>query len=250
MRYRFIFSLVTLFAITFSLGFGQISTINHQQRLLQSFKSGDMSDWVKVIEELQVHYNRSKNNTSLFELAHAQYGYIGYLLGIKDTKKARQVLSEAEDNIEQLLKVNPRNADALALKGALVAYHISLSPIRAPFLGPRSMGLIDESLSINPNSPQALIEKGNAAHYAPSMFGGDPVVAVKYYSKAIAALEKQNSNQQTWLFLNTQAQLALAFEKAKQFDNANRTYLEILRIAPDLKWVRDELYPNFLKNNP
>ena len=215
--------------------------------MLQSFKSGDMSDWVKVIEELQVDYKRSKSISSLFELVHAQYGYIGYLLGIKNTKKARQVLSEAEGNIEQLLKVNLRNADALALKGALVAYHISLSPIRAPFLGPRSMGLIDESLSINPNSPQALIEKGNAAHYAPSMFGGDPVVAVKYYTKAIAALEKQNSNQQTWLFLNTKAQLALAFEKAKQFDNANKTYLEILRIAPDLKWVRDELYPLFQK---
>lgn len=148
-----------------------------------------------------------------------------------------------------LLNSHPRNANALAIKGALVAYHISLSPLKAPFLGPRSVALIDESISIDPNAVQALIEKGNAAHYAPSMFGGDPVVAVKYYSKAIAALEKQNSNQQTWLFLSTQAQLALAFEKAKQIDNAKKTYLNILKIAPDFKWVRDELYPKFLLSN-
>lgn len=252
MKFRFLLSLLTtILLVSSSYGYGQGITANHQQRLLQSFKSGDMTDWVRVIEGLKGEYKKTQSNYILYDLTHAQYGYIGYLIGAKQTKQARQVLAEAEANIDLLLNSHPRNANALAIKGALVAYNISLSPLKAPFLGPRSMALIDESISIDPNAAQALIEKGNAAHYAPSMFGGNPIEAIRFYTKAIYTLENQNSdnNQSTWLYLNTQVQLALAFEKAKQIDNAKKTYLNILKIAPDFKWVRDELYPQFQQRN-
>lgn len=252
MKIRYFLSLfITILLLPSGYGYGQGTTANHQQRLLQSFMSGDMSDWVRVIEGLKGEYKKTLSTAILYDLTHAQYGYIGYLIGAKQTKQARQVLAEAEANIDLLLNSHPRNANALAIKGALVAYHISLSPLKAPFLGPRSVALIDESISIDPNAAQALIEKGNAAHYAPSMFGGNPIEAIKFYTMAISTLEKQNSgsNRNTWLYLNTQAQLALAFEKAKQIDNAKKTYLNILKIAPDFKWVRDELYPKFLVSN-
>jgi tetratricopeptide (TPR) repeat protein len=113
------------------------------------------------------------------------------------------------------------------------------------------MSLIDQALAVNPESIQANIEKGNSLHYAPSMFGGNPTDAVNYYKKAIKIFEEKNQGvpPQNWIYLNTLAQLALTYEKANQPENAQKTYKGILSIAPDFKWVKDELYPEFLKSN-
>lgn len=219
--------------------------------LYESYKSGNMEVWVSVIDLLRKDYRESNDNETLLGLIQAQYGYIGYLLGIKDKKKARIYLSQAEINADNLIAMEPNNADVLALSAALMAYQIALSPLKAPFIGPKSMTAINQSLELNPNSAQALLEKANSAHYAPSMFGGNPVEAVKYYTKCIAALEQQNggAEPEIWIYLNAYAQLALAQEKAEQTQNAMRTYLYILKIAPDFKWVASELYPQFKRRN-
>lgn len=223
----------------------------YQERLYQIYQSGEMTQWVEVLDAMKLEYQSTPNVDLLYVITLTQYGYIGYLLGIKDNRTARRYLADAEENVERLALRRPNNANVLALKGALMAYQIAISPYKAPFIGPRSMAIIDESIEINPNAPQALLEKANSAHYAPSMFGGDPNLAVRYYAKAIVAFESTNGGvaPRSWIYLNAYAQMALAFEKAKQHQNAKRTYLHILTIAPDFKWVRDELYPKFIKKN-
>lgn len=137
----------------------------------------------------------------------------------------------------------------MALSAALMAYQIAISPYKAPFIGPKSVSVIEASLSLDPNSIQAILEKAHSAHYAPSMSGGNPVEAIIYYKKAIALMEKRNGGgvPQQWLYLHSYAQLALAQEKAERIENAKSTYLHILKIAPEFKWVKDELFPLFLK---
>lgn len=219
--------------------------------LYQSFKTGNMSVWLLVLKELELDYKQKPSSDKLFKIVEVQYGYIGYLLGIENTKQAREFLSKADENIDRIIELQPKNADAVAYKSALTAYHISLSPYKAPFLGPRSMRLIDQALAINPESVQANIEKGNALHYAPSMFGGNPSDAVNYYSKAIGLFEKLNQGNppNSWLYLNTLVQLALAYEKANQIEKARSVYRRILSQSNDFKWVKDELYPKFQRKH-
>jgi len=226
--------------------------ITYQERLYQIYQSGEMIQWVDVLNAMQLQYQSTSNAELLYDITLTQYGYIGYLLGIKDNQTARRHLADAEENVERLILHRPNDANVLALKGALMAYQIALSPFKAPFIGPRSMAIIDESIEVNPNAPQALLEKANSAHYAPSMFGGDPNLAVRYYAKAIAAFESTNGGDapRSWIYLNAYAQMALAYEKAKQPENAKRTYLHILTIAPEFKWVRDELFPQFTSKYP
>lgn len=208
-----------------------------------------MMEWENVMSEMKGIYSRKPSDDLLFALTRTQYGYIGYLIGSKKSKEARSLIAEAEINVDKMLKHNPKWADAIALKAALVAYNISLSPYKAPILGPRSMSLISDALSISQNSLQAIIEKGNASHYAPSMFGGNPSEATKFYAKAIAIMENLQTDKQicSWLYLNTLTQLALAYEKSSQTQMADATYRRILMLAPNYKWVRDELYPSFRK---
>jgi tetratricopeptide (TPR) repeat protein len=91
-----------------------------------------------------------------------------------------------------------------------------------------------------------LIEKGNSKHYAPSFVGGDPKEAIVFYHRAITNLNGSNQTR-SWWYLNTLTQIALAAEKAKDYKLASKTYKEILSIEPNFKWVKDELYPRFLK---
>lgn len=254
-RLRFFFGIILLL-IAYTLSArnlvdqsGDISSFDC--RLYSSFQSGEMREWEKVMTEMKGIYSRKPSVDLLFTLTQTQYGYIGYLIGSKKSKEARILIAVAEKNIDTMLKHKPDWADAIALKAALVAYNISLSPYKAPILGPRSMNLIGEALTISKNSLQANIEKGNAFHYAPSMFGGDPVEATTFYTKAIALMEKQQAEKQicSWLYLNTLTQLALAYEKSNQTQMADATYRRILFIAPNFKWVREQLYPNFKRKH-
>ena len=218
----------------------------YDDRLYNCFVSSDMLEWQKVIADLEKEFETTKSAKVEFQLLHAQYGFIGFLLGSKRTSLGEEYIEKADKHIVSLLKSNPKWVEVMALEAAIIAYKISLRPYKAPFLGPKSMSLIDDALELDPNNTYALIEKGNSKHYAPSFVGGSPTEAILQYQKAITNI-KASSKTKTWWYLNTLTQLALAAEKAKNYTLASKTYKEILVIEPNFKWVKDELYPKFLK---
>lgn len=223
----------------------------HKQRLFQCYLTGNMADWLVVMDELSTEYNRTKSVETLFELTHAQYGYIGYLLGVDDEDRAEKLVAKALSNASVLLDKNPKWVEVLAIKGALIAYKIAMSPYKAPFLGPESVSIIDKALSLDSTNPYALTEKANSKLYAPVLFGGNPKEAILLYQKAIASIERtlNGSKEYEWWHLNVMAQLAIAAEKSGQTELARSSYRKILQVAPNFKWVRDELYPKFTKKN-
>lgn len=240
-----IFSLVNTRAQTSGTSYDE-----YDKRLYQAFVTGKMDDWEKVIDELEIQVSKSSSAASRFKLLHAQYGYIGYLLGIKQTGKAKRMIEKAEANADILIRVASYKSSAMAMQAALLAYRISISPYKAPFLGPKSASLIDESISINPSNFYALIEKGNAKHYAPAIVGGNPTEAVELYSMAIALIEKQNqpSPSKTWWYINAYTQMGLAAQKAGDKQLAKSIYLKVLAIEPNYKWVSNELLPRLTKS--
>ncbi len=237
-----LFFLPFLFVVNTGLANSSI----YDDRLYNCFVSSDMLEWQRVIADLEKEFETTKSVKVEFQLLHAQYGFIGFLLGSKRTSLGEEYIAKADKHIASLLKSNPKWVEVMALEAAIIAYKISLSPYKAPFLGPRSMSLIDDALELDPNNIYALIEKGNSKHYAPSYVGGSPTEAIVNYQKAITNI-KASSKTKTWWYLNTLTQLALAAEKAKSYTLASKTYKEILAIEPNFKWVKDELYPKFLK---
>ena len=50
-----------------------------------------------------------------------------------------------------------------------------------------------------------------------------------------------------WNYLSLLTQIAKAYEELKDYKNAETYYRKILSLAPDFAWVKNELYPAFLK---
>ncbi len=235
-----------LLPFIFVVKVGSANSSVYDNRLYNCFVSNNMQEWQKVIVDLEMEFEATKSINTEFQLLHAQYGFIGFLLGSKRTSLGEEYIAKADKHIASLLKLNPKWVEVMALEAAIIAYKISIRPYKAPFLGPKSISLIDDALELEPNNIYALIEKGNSKHYAPSFVGGSPTEAIVNYQKAITNIKVSNKTK-TWWYLNTLTQMALAAEKAKNYTLASKMYKEILSIEPNFKWVKDELYPKFIK---
>ncbi|MBP9028332.1 MAG: tetratricopeptide repeat protein [Bacteroidales bacterium] len=241
------FLLVAIFSILLLNQQPLIASINDDfdHRLYVAFISGNMADWEKVLNELDALLAKSPTAANRFKLLHAQYGYIGYLLGVKQTEKAKRLIEKAEVHANYLAKIPAYQSTANAIQAALLAYQISINPYKAPFLGPKSSLLIDEALALSPTNYYALIEKGNARHYAPAIVGGNPTEAVDLYRKAIELIEKEypTGKPKTWWYINTYTQMGLAAQKAGNKNLAKKIYQTLLTMEPNYKWVKEELLP-------
>jgi len=221
-------------------------------RLYRCYIYDDIKEWERVIGLLESTYRSNPTIENEFQLLHAEYGYIPYLLGSKgDKDKAQRYIDMAELHANNILKVKPGHVGAMAMNSALLAFKVYLSPYKAPFLGPKSIKIIDQALKLDANSPYPLLEKANFLQYAPGVVGGNPTEALGYYQKATEILRKGNNGQhpKTWWYMNAWAQMALSAEKAGKVDLARKTFKEILAISPDFEWVKTKLYPDFVKKH-
>jgi tetratricopeptide (TPR) repeat protein len=231
------------------LGFGILNAQQSpKERVYQAFISDQMDDWEAVIDEL----NRKKASLTypqLAELVNYYYGYTAWLMEEGPKKKARRYNEEAEELVDDLIAKYPEESDWYAFKAAFIAFKIGMRPLKAPFLGAKSMENIDLAIKYGPESPQAWIEQGNALFYMPKAFGGSKEEALLAFNKAIQFMEKEpESLRHNWIYLNVLMILGQSYEKTDNPEMAKITYDKLLKIEPDFSYVRDELYPAFMQS--
>lgn len=212
-----------------------------------AYIKGDMQTWVKVIHTMQINED-AKSIDQKLELTSYYYGYIGYLIGLKNNNTAETYINQGEQIIDKTLLLQPNNATALAFKGSFIAFRIGLNKFKAITLGPQSAAYIQNSLKLEPNNIQANIDYANELYYKPGILGGDKKSAIIYYSKAISLMEKSDNIRFNWLYLNTLALLGKAYENTAEIIKAKATYEKALKAEPDFNWIKNELYPKILKN--
>ncbi len=241
------FKYIALLWVTL-IGFGTLQAQQSpKERIYQALISDRMDDWEQVIVEL---YSRkaSLSDAQLGELVNFYYGYSGWLMEEGPEKKAKRYVEEADEIIDYLLAKYPKESDWYAYKGAFYGYKIGMDPLKAPFLGGQSMDNIDLALEYGPERPQGWIEKGNALFYMPKAFGGSKEKALEAYKKAIRFMEKEPETlRYNWVYLNVLMILGQSYEKTENYKMAKITYDKLLLIEPNFSYVRDELYPHFMR---
>lgn len=218
-----------------------------KEQVYQAFISDRMEAWDRVIVDL-TNRTASLTDEQLTELINFYYGYVGWAIGQEMDRKAKDYIQEADNLIDELLVRHPQMPELYAYKGAFIGYRIGLNKIKAVVLGPESMKNINHAVDIGPDRPQGWIEKGNALFYMPKMFGGSKEKALDAYNKAISLLEKDREMiSNNWMYLNVLMILGQSYENTDQLTKAKITYEKVLQIEPAFTYMRDEVYPSFLK---
>jgi tetratricopeptide (TPR) repeat protein len=219
----------------------------HNCDVYQGYLSGEMAVWSKGIAEQEAKYLRSGTNDDLYVLILSKYGYIGYLISMKREGEAKDIISSAEKNTEKMAADPKFEARASALRGALTAMRISLNPIRATYLGMRSLKQIEASLKLDQNDPTGWVEMGNARYHMPSIVGGSFSEAARCFSQAVMLFEKEPSLLKcNWHYLHALVWLAKSYESMDNLQGAKEIYEKLLSIEPGFQWVKKELYPELL----
>ena len=214
-----------------------------QNRIYNSFISGDMRSWERTIAEMEQYYSAFPRPDMLYDLLLARYGFIPHCLEEGKNNIARQHLDNAEEELERLFVYSHYQAHAYALRGAFLGFRISLRPLSAIRLGPRSYRAVDDAMEADPNNPVVWMERGNTRFYTPSTFGGSKEEARDSYKKAVELFENNLQPNQRWLYLNSLVGLAKSYQYTNQERLAVATLEKALQFEPNFKWVKDELLP-------
>ncbi len=206
-----------------------------------------MQAWKYAMDEMQQQNNSDVKYLS--ELVNYQYGYIGYCLGIDANNQAEVYLNLAEKNLERLEKLGYSSSVIESYRSAFYGYKIGLSPMKAPFIGPKSMKQGEMAIKSDPQNPLAYIQLGNAQFYMPVVFGGSKTEAIKYFQKAKKLMEEKPELwvHENWNYLSLLALIGQSFEITEQYEEAKLYYQKALETESEFSWVKNELLPNLEK---
>jgi hypothetical protein len=219
---------------------------DYKKEIYRSFIHNDMSHWKQVIDQMQKE--TKKGNDFLLELVNYQYGYIAWCLGNNRQQEAETYLHFAEQNIIAFDQQEEDKSMVYAYKTAFYGFHIGLELWKAPWIGSKSFTAANLAVESDPLNPFAYLQLGNIEYYMPAVFGGSKAKALYYYLKAKQLME-QNPNGliNDWNYLGLLTTIAKAYAETGSLFMAKNTCEKILAIEPDYQWVRDELYPQILK---
>ncbi len=240
-------SLIVVFTILASLfSIGNDFKYNYRLIIYDSYINNDMKRWKSIIDEIQLQKNKS--GEMIEELLNFQYGYIAWCIGNKKFVEARKYLNLASKNLMQLEKIDYNPATVKAYRSAFYGFEMGIDWYKVPILGIKSVSNAEESIKLDENNWFGYIQFANSLYYRPKTFGGSKHKAIEFYKKAQLLLERDSSLiLKNWNYLNLLTTIALAYTDIKNYRLAKEYYEKILTIEPNFKWVRDELYPEFLK---
>jgi tetratricopeptide (TPR) repeat protein len=215
--------------------------------IYRAYVSDRMDEWERILTDMAGR-KAILGDDQLIDLVNYYYGYVGWAIGQGMDRKAKETIDEADLLIDELLGKYPGMSDLYAYKGAFLGFRIGLNKIKAVVLGPESMKHINHAVEIGPDRPQGWIEKGNALYYMPKVFGGSKEKALEAYQQAIRLMEKDPGMiSGNWMYLNVLTILGQSYEMTGHLQKAKTTYEKVLQIEPGFTYMRDELYPAFLK---
>ena len=217
----------------------------YKKNIYEAFITHDMSKWEKVIRTIE-STNSANSVDQKLELINYYYGYIGWLVGQKRFSYAEKLIPRGEKLINEVLKNSPKNATAYSFKGSFLGFKIGIDKCKAIFLGSESKNDINKAILLDPQNLQAIIDKGNLLFYSPRIFGGDKTEALNYFLKGVKLMERNKETYQNWVYLNLLTMIASVYEKTNKLEDAKFTYEKIIRNEPDIKWVKNDLYPQLL----
>lgn len=216
----------------------------YKSEIYEAYVHSDMARWKVVMDKMEA--SAPLTQAQLLELINYQYGYIGWCLAEDKNQEAKKYIDKAEAGALLLLKKQYRESQAHAYLAAIYGFRISLSPLKAPVIGPKSLEQAEMAMSKDKQNPFAYLQIGNALYYRPKLFGGSKEKALPYYLKA-EQLMAATDIKDDWNYLNLLALIGVGYLETDQPQKADVYFTKALKLEPRFSWVKDELVPKLRK---
>ena len=169
--------------------------------------------------------------------------YAGWRMAtLPDVPRSEQddLLDDAGDRLEVILKTSPQDAEALALVGAIYGQQAGRSMMRAIDLGPRSMGALEQAAQVESGNPRVLLQQGIAALHTPPVFGGSLDKAEHLLRRSLDAFSREPLTKAwpNWGRFDAHAWLGQVLGRKGDLNGARAEYEKALAIAPESPWLR------------
>jgi len=178
-------------------------------------------------------------------LAYTDYKIAVYFRQKEDTDQFQKYIDSSEKILKGLIKENDHDVEALSLLGTLYGIQVSVNSELGPTLGQQNVALTSKALSLAPDNPRVLLQKGLSKLNTPEFYGGSKTDALKYFKQSVELFETtgQNDNDINWGYLDAMAWLGITQTKLKDFQSAIKTFNKALEVEPDFAWIKYELLP-------
>lgn len=230
---------IVFFSSIISFGSNSYNISTFKERIYVSYINGDMVTWEKIVKEME----GIPSLTSQKELLGYYYGLTGYLISVKEKKKAAVYVTKGDVIIDRILAKTPQDALFTAYKAAFLGFKIGLNNLKAMTLGMKSADLSKVAFLKDSLNAQVVTERANVLYYSPSFVGGNKTEAMRLYKRAISLIEQSNDIAGNWFYLSLLTNIARLEEELGNYKEALSLYKKILTIEPQYKWVKNELYP-------
>ena len=185
------------------------------------------------------------------EPAHSDRYMVAYVnwritqwLDQKQGKERKKLLKEAQAHLQSVLKVEPGNAEAYALRGTVIGERIG-GFFGGMFLGPKAGSSLKRAFALEGENPRVALQRGIGFFYTPKTFGGGLLNAEAELQRArdLFAGEDPEADWPNWGRIDTLAWLGIVLAKQDRIEAARKMFDEALAREPEHQWVRNELLP-------
>lgn len=163
----------------------------------------------------------------------------------RDPAAARIQVEEGLRALDRALRLNPGDAETLALRGALRGLKIQLDPLNIFLLGPGAQSDRELALKNGPENPRAHYLAGVGCHFSP-VFLGERRLALAHLLRAeqlFAAepLRASRPEQPAWGYAHCLLFIGDVWAEDRRPDRAREYYRKALTIRPGDARARERL---------
>lgn len=172
--------------------------------------------------------------------------------GLKRSER-KALLEEGSTRIGEALALEPQNAELHAMSGAILGFHMGMTPSLGMEFGPKAAASMEQAQRLAPHNPRVTFLAGLSAFHTPPAYGGSTEKAEVAFRQALVLFGAEPADRPwpNWGRLDTYVWLGQLLEKRNDAAGARKLYQQALALAPDFAWVRDNLLPRLeLKNAP
>lgn len=234
----------TIFIIFFVCCVFNIYAESERTIIYRAYVGNEMGVWKRTIDAMNAE--KGKTTARELELLNYEYGYIGWCIGNQRKEEAKTYIARGTERIEKIARQKDYEALMHGYRSAFYGFQIGINKAKAPFVGPKSMKEATQSVEKDKQNAFGYVQLGNIEYYMPPLFGGSKRKALEYYLKAERLMT--NESRGDWNYLSLMVLIAKAYQEMGERENADTYYRKVLMAEPEFLWVKNELYPEFIKS--